>query len=112
MIPCAFIGTICSFHVVRVTLGLRRLGFVLVVAPHPIHDFSLVAAFRREVEEVVSTEQQVAAARTRRVGMEYLSVLMLVDDAEARQLVQLLLVFDRGIISSSCSSSAPSDCAA
>ena len=44
-------------------MGLRRFGFILVVALHPIHDLSLVAALRREVEKVVGAEQQVAAAR-------------------------------------------------
>ena len=83
----------------RVTLGLRRSSRILVVPPHPIHDFSLVAAFRREVEKVVGAEQQIAAARVGRVGMKHFAILILIKDAEARQLVgQVLLVFDRGII--------------
>ena len=78
--------------------GCCRAGFILVVPLHPFHDLVLVAAFRREVEVVVDAEHDVAAARVRRIGVEDVAVFVLVEDADAGQLVEAVLLVDPFII--------------
>ena len=69
-------------------LGRRR--FIAVVVAQPGHgpgQVRLVAAFRREIEQVVSADQDIEPARVSRIGMEHIAARILVEDARARHLI-------------------------
>src|SRR5579884_493119 len=65
---------------------------ILVVDSHPLHTALFVAPFRREVDVVVSPEQQVEPALVGRVGPEDLAGLVLVECAQARLLLAAQLL--------------------
>src|SRR5690606_108913 len=78
----------------RAAGGGILLRLVLVVALHPFHDLVLVPSLRREIEEVVRADQDVAAARVAGIGVEHLALVVPVEDAHARQLVERILSVD------------------
>src|ERR1700704_5888406 len=95
-----FVGPFGSGRVVRASFGaaagLRCLGvLVLVVPPHPSHGpgkLSLVAAFGREIEQVVRADQDVEPARVSRISMEDGAAGVFVEGARARHLVAVDLL--------------------
>src|SRR5262249_17027599 len=70
--------------------GDRAAGAVAVVMPDPVGQLAvdrLVAAYRRNVEKVVSPEKIFAAARVSRIGVEDGTRRVLVEDAASGQFV-------------------------
>src|SRR5260370_37858307 len=66
--------------------ALGRSGFVAIVVADPGHglrEAGFVAAFGREVEEVVGAEEHVQAASVGRVGVEDFAGFVFVENAEA-----------------------------
>ena len=61
----------------------RSLVIILIMKPHPFHDFLFIAALRREVEVVVSPDQHIQASGISGISVENLARFIAIKHAEA-----------------------------
>ena len=79
--------------------GALPVCLIFVVTLHPSMIWRLVPAFRREIEEVVDADARMSpTARVRRIGVEDVAAVVLVEDADAGQLVEAVLLVDPFIV--------------
>src|SRR6266436_1270343 len=102
--PCAKGGTQRNAVIVIMAVlhssgcvGRRRVGrpsppvvLIAVMTPHPVHQVAvlcLVAPFGHDIEPAIDRQEHLAAARVGGIGVVKRSVIVLAEDADARELI-------------------------